>query len=129
MASPARRVFSAANASDLAEAVVDYDPDAPRERRFIPEDREAAKAGVAELAARLQRVWRSIRKALKNASDRAGFLSDDRLQWPSGGGAGRAACPTTCPEMTRTMSTGSAHTWSAVGPQRRQTRPAATRSA
>lgn len=75
-----RRTFSAAEASELAEVVVDYDPDTPREHLLVPEDRAAAAAGVGQLAVRLEGVWRSIRKALKNASNSAGYLSSDRLQ-------------------------------------------------
>jgi hypothetical protein len=73
-------MFSAAEASEVAEIVVDHDPDEPREHLFVPQDRAAAAAGVHELALRLKAVWRSIRKALKNASDSARYLSDDRLQ-------------------------------------------------
>lgn len=80
MNAPRQRIFSAAEASELAELVVDHDPDQPRDQLLVPEDDAAAAAGVSELAACLKRVFRSIRKALKNASDSAGYLSDDRLQ-------------------------------------------------
>jgi hypothetical protein len=80
VSSSERRTFSAAEASEVAEIVVDHDPDEPRKHLFVPEDRAAAAAGVHELALRLKGVWRSIRKALKNASDSAGYLSNDRLQ-------------------------------------------------
>lgn len=74
------RVFSADESADLASQVVDHDPGSPREALLVPADRDAATAGVQELAKRLQGLPRSIRSALKSATDNAGFLSDDRLQ-------------------------------------------------
>ncbi len=75
-----RRIFSADDAVELARLVVDHDPDTPRTHLLVPEDAAAAAAGVRELAAQLQYLPRSIRAALKRASDSAGYLSDDRLQ-------------------------------------------------
>ena len=80
MSSHERRIFAAEEASELAGAVVDHDPGTPRDAMLVPGDRAAAAAGVRELAVRLKGLPRSIRSALKRASDSAGFLSDDRLQ-------------------------------------------------
>lgn len=80
MSTPARRTYSAADVSELAHLVVNHVPDHPRTERFVPVDRAAADAGVRELASLLGSVFPSIRRALRNASDSAGYLSDDRLQ-------------------------------------------------
>ena len=75
-----RRTFSAGEAGEFGHLVVDHDPSTPRTHLLVPEDAAAAVAGVRELAAQLQYLPRSIRSALKRASDSAGYLSDDRLQ-------------------------------------------------
>ena len=80
MSVPQTRVFSADEAGDLAVVVVDHDPGTPRQALLVPADREAATAGVRELAERLRGLPKSIRSALRSATDNAGFLSDDRLQ-------------------------------------------------
>lgn len=80
MTSSKRRTYSAAEASELAQQVVHHVPDQPRTERFVPVDRVAADGGVSELAALLGSVFPSIRRALRNASDSASYLSDDRLQ-------------------------------------------------
>jgi hypothetical protein len=77
---PERRTFSAGEAGEFARLVVDHDPNTPRTHLLVPEDAAAADAGVRELARQLQYLPRSIRSALKRASDSAGYLSDDRLQ-------------------------------------------------
>jgi hypothetical protein len=77
---PERRTFSADEAGGFARLVVDHDPNTPRTQLLVPEDAAAAAAGVRELAAQLQYLPRSIRSALKRASDSAGYLSDDQLQ-------------------------------------------------
>lgn len=80
MNSPERRTFSADEARDMAGVVVDHDPGTRRTHLLVPKDKAAADAGVDALAARLHNLPRSIRSALKRASDSASFLSDDRLQ-------------------------------------------------
>jgi len=75
-----RRTFSADEAGGFARLVVDHDPNTIRTHLLVPEDAFAAVAGVRELATQLQYLPRSIRSALKRASDSAGYLSDDRLQ-------------------------------------------------
>lgn len=74
------QVFFAEESANLAGKVVDHDPGTARQALLKPADRDAANAGVQELAKRLQGLPRSIRSALKSATDNAGFLSDDRLQ-------------------------------------------------
>lgn len=74
------RVFSTAESAELAGMVVDHDPGTPRQALLVPADREAATAGIQELAKRLEGLPKSIRSALKSATDNAGFLSEDRLQ-------------------------------------------------
>lgn len=80
MSTPEQRTFSADHAREMAGVVVDHDPGTRRTHLLVPEDKAAADAGVMELAARLRGLPRSIRSALKRASDSATFLSDDRLQ-------------------------------------------------
>lgn len=75
-----RRTFSPEEARDVAGVVVDHDPGTRRMHLLVPKDKAAADAGVDALAERLHNLPRSIRSALKRASDSASFLSDDRLQ-------------------------------------------------
>lgn len=74
------RVFTASEATHMANQVTEHDPDTPRALALVPGDEAAAEASVRALVDRLHGLPKSIRSALKRAADSAGHLSDDRLQ-------------------------------------------------
>ena len=73
-------VFSADEAEQVAQVVVDYDPATPRTQKLVPRNVQAASRGARHLTAQLKRLPKSILSSLEGAETSAGQLSDDRLQ-------------------------------------------------
>jgi hypothetical protein len=74
------QIFSRDEARAAAEEVINYDPSVGRNFSFVPKDRAAADAAVAELSAQWQGLAPTWKSAIEGAASNASLLSEDPLQ-------------------------------------------------